>query len=37
MEYDELKKQLSEYNWDDGFDVPFRRRYRCQKCALKIF
>lgn len=22
MEYDELKKQLSEYNWDDGFDVP---------------
>ena len=40
MPYNDLKKVLDEYNWDDGFDIP-KEILRNQNCdlalALEIF
>lgn len=40
MSYDDLKKTLNEYNWDDGFEIP-EKILRNQNCdlalALEIF
>ena len=40
MPYNDLKKTLKEYNWDDGFEIP-EKILRSENCdlalALEIF
>lgn len=40
MIYDELKKTITDYNWDDGFDLPkkiLNNEYCDLALALEIF